>query len=230
VHHDLSSSSDRFATSKPSTPSIVSPHIHGARHESTSNENPRTPGTDALLPHPCDQVPASWMPTAGAPSSKMRNGQNNSPAPAAKNSAPPRGQSSPRLSFNATCSSISSARTSSLRWRLASNAVMRCWGLVNLGAGKSLEGGRAVLEQLLLPLVQQRWLNASLFADGGNWHLVQQVPAEDGNLLFRRKTLTLSGHGCSPLLQRRTLQFQLRQDKRDNNVEPTQTRNAKKAT
>jgi hypothetical protein len=72
-------------------------------------------------------------------------------------------------------------------------------GLVGLGAGADLEGSHAVLEELLLPVVEQRGVNAGLFADGGNRDLVEQVPAQDGNLFLGTEMLTRFEHECSPL-------------------------------
>jgi len=48
-----------------------------------------------------------------------------------------------------------------------------------------LEGGRAVLEELLLPAVEDRGLQAELIAELRDWLLLQQMPPQDGDLLRR---------------------------------------------
>src|SRR6516165_3430145 len=62
-----------------------------------------------------------------------------------------------------------------------------------------LEGGRAVLEELLLPAVEDRGLQAQFIAELRDRLLLQQMPPEDGHLLFRRVVLPLLLHAFSPL-------------------------------
>ena len=56
-----------------------------------------------------------------------------------------------------------------------------------LGVVFSLEGRRAVLEELLLPLVEQGGMQSMLVAKVGNGHLLDQMPLENPNLLLARK-------------------------------------------
>src|SRR5215471_13784946 len=62
-----------------------------------------------------------------------------------------------------------------------------------------LEGGRAVLEELLLPAVEDCGLQAEFIAELRDRLLLQQMPPEDGDLLFRRVVLPLLLHAFSPL-------------------------------
>jgi len=48
-----------------------------------------------------------------------------------------------------------------------------------------LEGGRAVLEELHLPAVEDRGLQAQFIAEVRDGLLLQQIPPEDGDFLFR---------------------------------------------
>ena len=50
-----------------------------------------------------------------------------------------------------------------------------------------LEGGRAVLEELLLPAVEDRGLQAQFIAEVRDGLLLQQMPPEGGDFLFRRE-------------------------------------------
>src|SRR5215471_16979148 len=59
------------------------------------------------------------------------------------------------------------------------------------------EGRHTVLEELLLPVVEEGDGDAVLFADVGDRNLVEQVLSEQGDLGFRGKVPTLPGHGCS---------------------------------
>jgi hypothetical protein len=52
-----------------------------------------------------------------------------------------------------------------------------------------LEGGHAVLEELLLPAVEDRGLQAEFVAELRDWLLLQQMPPQDGDLLSRRVVL-----------------------------------------
>ena len=62
-----------------------------------------------------------------------------------------------------------------------------------------LESSRPVLEELLLPAVEDRRLQANLIAQLRDWLLVQQMPPQNGDLLFRRVVLPLLLHAFSPL-------------------------------
>src|SRR5713226_5362946 len=66
------------------------------------------------------------------------------------------GQSSPRLFFNAMCSAISSARTSSLVCTFFSKYSIRfCFSsTLAVRTLRRLKGGRSVLEELFLPAVK----------------------------------------------------------------------------
>src|SRR5262249_32198975 len=73
-----------------------------------------------------------------------------------------------------------------------------------LGVGSGLaapvvggEGGLAVLEELLLPVVEERDGNAVLFADIGDRDLVEEVLSEQGDLGLSGKVARLPGHGWS---------------------------------
>jgi len=48
----------------------------------------------------------------------------------------------------------------------------------------ALEGGRTILEELLLPTVEHRWRQPQFITPIGNRHLIQQVPSQDGSLLL----------------------------------------------
>ena len=61
-----------------------------------------------------------------------------------------------------------------------------------------LEGGGAVLEELLLPEVEEVDGAVVLLADVGDGLLLQEVEAEQGDLLFRGKVPALSRQECSP--------------------------------
>src|SRR6266576_6618310 len=58
----------------------------------------------------------------------------------------------------------------------------------------TLKGSRTVLEELFLPTVEHRWLQSMFLAQIGNRHFIQQVPPQDGNLLFSGVVLSLSSH------------------------------------
>src|SRR5262245_37936700 len=70
---------------------------------------------------------------------------------------------------------------------------------VALGGGAlALEGGGAVLEELLLPEVEQGGRELMLIAEVGDGHAVDQVTPEDGDLLDRRIALAGLSHGETP--------------------------------
>ena len=74
-----------------------------------------------------------------------------------------------------------------VRWRLA------------LGRGVlALEGGGAVLEELLLPEVEQGGRELMLVAEVRDGHVVDQMAPEDGDLLDRRIVLAGLSHGETP--------------------------------
>src|SRR5882757_7100368 len=62
-----------------------------------------------------------------------------------------------------------------------------------------LEGNRPILEELLLPAVEDRGLQAEFIAELRDWLLLKQMPPQDGDLLFRRVVLPLLLHAFSPL-------------------------------
>ena len=53
-----------------------------------------------------------------------------------------------------------------------------------IGTAFGLKGGGPVLEELLLPAVEHRRLQSQLVTELGDRLLLQQMPPEDGNLLF----------------------------------------------
>ena len=108
------------------------------------------------------------------------------------------GQSSPSSFFSLICSSINSATTSFLRWSLSRRAAMVRWRWP-LGRGVlALEGGGAVLEELLLPEVEQRGRELVLVAEVRDGDVVDQVAPKDGDLLDRRIVLAGLSHGETP--------------------------------
>jgi len=68
-----------------------------------------------------------------------------------------------------------------------------------VGTRLLLEGRRAVLEQLLLPAVENRGLQNRFTAELRDWLLLNQMPPQDGDLLFRSLVLPLLLHPFSPL-------------------------------
>ena len=61
------------------------------------------------------------------------------------------------------------------------------------------KGGSAILEELFLPTVEHRGLQPMFLAQIGNRHFIQQVPPQDGNLLFPGVMLSFFFHASSPL-------------------------------
>src|SRR5215471_1811253 len=92
---------------------------------------------------------------------------------------PDPGQSSPSVFFRATCSAISSARTSSLVWIFSVGDPLLVGGVVR--PRFLLEGGRSVLEELFLPAVEDRGLQAEFIAELRDGLLLQQMPPEGGD-------------------------------------------------
>jgi hypothetical protein len=62
-----------------------------------------------------------------------------------------------------------------------------------------LEGRRAILKELLLPAVEDRRLQPQFVTELGNRLLLQQMPPQKGDLLFRRVVLPCLFHAFSPL-------------------------------
>jgi len=62
-----------------------------------------------------------------------------------------------------------------------------------------LEGSSPVLEEFLLPPVEDRWLEPYFVAQLRDRLLLQQVQPQNGDLLFRRVVLPLLLHAFSPL-------------------------------
>src|ERR1700722_14078401 len=62
-----------------------------------------------------------------------------------------------------------------------------------------LEGRSPVLEEFLLPAVEDCWLEPRIIAELRDGFLLQQMPSHDGDGLFRRVVLPLPLHGPSPL-------------------------------
>jgi hypothetical protein len=68
-----------------------------------------------------------------------------------------------------------------------------------VGPGFRLKSSRAVLEELLLPAVENRGLQARFIAELRDGLHVQQMPPQDGDFLFRRIVLPLLLHAFAPL-------------------------------
>jgi hypothetical protein len=66
-----------------------------------------------------------------------------------------------------------------------------------------LEGSRPVLEELLLPAVEDRGLESKFIAELRDGLLVQQIPPQDGDFLFRRVVLPLLRTFPMPVSDRR---------------------------
>ena len=112
------------------------------------------------------------------------------------------------------CSAISSARHLVLGLDLLLQKLDPLLFGLMVRAALALEGGSAVLEELFLPAVEYRWLQPQFLTQIGNRHLIQQVPPQDGDLLFCRcSAFALFSCVLSAILtEERPLQFQLRQD------------------
>ena len=71
--------------------------------------------------------------------------------------------------------------------------------LGDLGLAAILEGQVSVLEEQLLPRVEDRRFDAQLIADRGNGCALQKVPLESGHFLGNGNVTTrLLGHGKVP--------------------------------
>jgi len=96
-----------------------------------------------------------------------------------------------------------------LRHQLGQNLVLRLDLLLQVrdslllggvvGRRLLLEGRRPVLEELFLPSVEDRGLQAQFIAELRDGLLVQLMPSQDGDFLFRRVVLPLLPHTFSPL-------------------------------
>jgi hypothetical protein len=63
----------------------------------------------------------------------------------------------------------------------------------------ALEGRRAFLKELLLPALEDHWLEVILITQIGDWHLLQEMASDDGYLLLGAQTALLaSGHRPLP--------------------------------
>lgn len=67
------------------------------------------------------------------------------------------------------------------------------------GVALTLEGGGTVFEELLQPVVEDAGLQLEFFTKGGNRNLVDQMPAQDRDLLFWSVVLAFLSHVSSPL-------------------------------
>src|SRR5215212_2231548 len=85
---------------------------------------------------------------------------------------------------------------------LALELVAKCRDgpdVLALGCGLlGLEGGWAVLEELLLPGVEQRGRELMLIAEVRDGHVVDRMAPKDGHLLDRRIVLPGLPHGETP--------------------------------
>src|SRR5262245_25552738 len=65
-------------------------------------------------------------------------------------------------------------------------------------AGAGLEGGRGVLEELLLPAIEHRRVDAVLVTEIGDRGVFEEMEPQDGDLLLGREALSgLLGHGST---------------------------------
>jgi hypothetical protein len=88
------------------------------------------------------------------------------------------------------------------------------FGLI-VRAALSLERGSTVLEELFLPTVEHRWLQAQFFTQTGNRHFIQQCRRGMATFSSRCSVFALFVCVLSVILtEERPLQFQLRQDNR----------------
>jgi hypothetical protein len=68
-----------------------------------------------------------------------------------------------------------------------------------IGAAFGLEGGGPVLAEFFLPTVEHRRLQSQLVTELGDWLLLQQMPPQNGGLLFSGVILSWFLHAFSPL-------------------------------
>ena len=96
-----------------------------------------------------------------------------------------------------------------LRRQLSQNLVLRLGLLLQVcnpflvsgmvGWPLLLEGTSPVLEEFLLPAVEDRWLEPHFVAQLSRWPLLQRVPPQDGDFLFCRVMLPWFLQAFSPL-------------------------------
>jgi hypothetical protein len=68
-----------------------------------------------------------------------------------------------------------------------------------VGPGFRLKGSRVVLEEFLLPAVEDGGLESLFVTQLRDRHLLQQIPPQDSNFLFRRVALPMLLHAFAPL-------------------------------
>ena len=61
---------------------------------------------------------------------------------------------------------------------------------VACASGAGLEGGRGVLEELLLPAVEHRGVDAVLVTEVGERDVLEEMEPQDGDLLLGREPLS----------------------------------------
>ena len=73
--------------------------------------------------------------------------------------------------------------------------------LLHLAVGTllCLKGRRSVLEELLLPTLEHRRPQARFLTQIRDWHFIQQMPPQNGNLLFSTVMLSSFPHTFAPL-------------------------------
>lgn len=94
-------------------------------------------------------------------------------------------------------SAVERACTSAIRTGTCSNWRHRACGPVLAALAGVIEGGGAILEELLLPEGEAVNGEAVLLTDVGDGLLLQEVEAEQGDLLRGGVVTALPGHGCS---------------------------------
>ena len=91
---------------------------------------------------------------------------------------------------------MSSERTSCLRWSFCSSSAILPILVVAGASGAGFEGGRAVLEELLLPAVEHRGVDAVLVTQIRDGDVFEEMKPKDGDLLLGGESLaSLLGHG-----------------------------------
>src|SRR6266545_4301863 len=71
-------------------------------------------------------------------------------------------------------------------------------GLDRFGGAAVVEGEVAVLEELLLPAIEEGRGDAEFIAERGDGRFFEEVPFKDGDLLLGRKMTTLRVHDKPP--------------------------------
>src|ERR1700676_455740 len=72
-------------------------------------------------------------------------------------------------------------------------------GHLAVGTFLGVGGGSAVLEELFLPTVENRWLQTLFFTQIRDWNLIQKVPPQNSNFLFSSVVFALFAHTFAPL-------------------------------